>query len=108
MIYELKRYVPHDGKADALQERFAARTMPIFKRLGMEVTHCWTVPEEAGVFYYMLRFRDQAHSDQAWAAFAADPEWKQVKAASEQNGALLAGQSTVHLVPTRFSPDQHG
>jgi hypothetical protein len=104
VIHELKRYVPHDGKSEALQRRFAEKTMPIFRRLGIEVVQCWTAPAEPGVFYYMVRFEDEAASEKAWAAFGADAEWKAAKSASETDGPLLASQSTVRLHPTGFSP----
>jgi hypothetical protein len=104
LIYELKRYVAHDGKAEALVRRFEASTLPIFRRVGIELVQCWTAPAEPGVFYYLVRFADQAASDKAWAAFGADPDWKDAKAASEQDGPLLASQSTVRLQPTSFSP----
>lgn len=107
MIFELKRYVAHDGKAEALQQRFAEKTIPVFRRVGIDLVQCWTAPAEPGVFYYLVRFADEAASQQAWAAFSSDAEWKAAKAASETNGPLLASQSTVRLEPTRFSPQQH-
>lgn len=107
MIYELKRYVAHEGKSEALQRRFAEQTMPIFRRVGIEVMQCWTAPAEPGVFYYLVRFPDAAASELAWAAFGADAEWKAAKAASEKDGPLLASQSTVRLQPTGFSPQAH-
>lgn len=108
MIFELKRYVPHEGKAQALQQRFADVTIPVFRRVGIDLVQCWTAPDEPGVLYYLVRFPDEAASKQAWAAFAADPEWKAAKQASEKEGPLLASQSTVRLDPTSFSPQQHG
>ena len=41
MIYELKTYKATEGNITALKKRFAEKTMPIFRRLGIEVTHCW-------------------------------------------------------------------
>lgn len=108
MIFELKRYVPHEGKADALRSRFAGKTLPIFRRLGIEVSHCWTAPDEPGVFYYLVQFPDEAARTAAWTAFGADAEWKAAKSESEQAGPLLASQSTVRLVPTDFSPRVRG
>ncbi len=108
MIYELKRYVANEGKSDAMRRRFEALTMPIFKRVGIEVVQCWTAPAEPGVFYYLVRFDSEAASERAWAAFAADAEWKAGKTASETDGPLLESQSTVRLVPTSFSPEAHG
>jgi hypothetical protein len=107
VIHELKRYVAREGKAEAMQRRFAESTMPVFRRVGIDLVQCWTAPAEPGVFYYLVRFADEAASDRAWAAFAADPEWKAAKAASETDGPLLASQSTVRLQPTAFSPQLH-
>jgi hypothetical protein len=81
--------------------------MPIFKRVGIDVVQCWTAPTEPGVFYYLVRFDSEAASERAWAAFAADAEWKAGKAASETDGPLLGSQGTVRLVPTSFSPAPH-
>jgi len=107
VIHELKRYVAHEGKSEALQRRFAQTTMPIFRRVGIEVVQCWTAPAEPGVFYYLVQFEDDAASQRAWAAFGVDDEWKAAKAASEKDGPLLASQSTVRLTPTPFSPAAH-
>lgn len=105
MIHELKRYVAREGKFEALVRRFEQHTMPIFRRLGIDLAQCWTAPAEPGVLYYLVRFDDQASSDKAWAAFGADAEWKAAKAASETDGPLLASQSTLILHPTAFSPN---
>jgi len=104
----LKRYVANEGKSEAMQRRFEQLTMPIFKRIGIDVVQCWTAPAEPGVLYYLVRFDSEAASERAWTAFAADAEWKAGKAASETAGPLLASQSTVRLVPTSFSPAAHG
>lgn len=108
LIHELKRYVANEGKSEAMQRRFEQLTMPIFKRIGIDVVQCWTAPAEPGVLYYLVRFDSEAASERAWTAFAADAEWKAGKAASETAGPLLASQSTVRLVPTSFSPAAHG
>jgi len=106
MIYELKKYTAHPGKFDALVQRFADQTIPVCQRLGIEVVHCWTAPEEPGVFYYLTRFASDEARTAAWKAFGSDPEWQQAKAQSEQDGPLLASQSTSVLQATPFSP--HG
>lgn len=106
MIYELKQYLAHPGKRQALQQRFQDHTMPIFARLGIEVTHCWTDPENPDAFIYLTRFTSPEAKHRALQAFGADPEWKRVKAASEQDGPLLHSQTTLALTPTAFSP--HG
>lgn len=103
MIYEFKKYIAHKGKQTALIARFSTKTIPIFNRLGIEVVHCWTSPEEADAMFYLTRFPSEEARVAAWNAFGSDAEWKQVKAESETDGALLASQTTVLLQPTDIS-----
>ena len=104
MIHELKRYDATPGKGWALRERFAKLTMPLLKRHGITVLHCWEPEGEPDSFVYLVSFADASASDAAWKAFAADPEWKAGKAASEIDGPLLASQGTTLLKPSYFSP----
>lgn len=99
MLHELKRYEANPGKADALRSRFVAVTLPIFSRVGIKVLHYWTSPQEPGAMYYLAEFSDEAARTAAWAAFAADAQWKSAKAESEKEGPLLASQTTVLLEP---------
>lgn len=104
MIYEFKTYRANTGKTAQLIKRFEEKTMPIFARLGIEVVNTWTSDDEPDAFFYMVRFASDEARKAAWAAFAADAEWKTAKAASETDGPLLASQSTTLLKPTAFSP----
>ena len=99
MLHELKRYQAHPGKADALRARFVAVTIPIFARVGIQVLHYWTSPQEPDTMYYLVAFPDEAARTAAWAAFGADAQWKAAKADSEKDGPLLASQTTVLLQP---------
>jgi hypothetical protein len=106
MIYELKTYKATEGNFQALKKRFAEKTMPIFNRLGIEVTHCWDNLDELDVFNYLVRFPNREAEKAAWDAFAKDEEWKAVKIESEKlSGPLLASQSTISLLSTEFSPN---
>lgn len=104
MIYELKKYQAHPGKAQALKERFERVTLPLFERAGIQVLYCFEEPAEPEAFYYLTVFPDEAAREAAWQAFGADPEWQRAKAATEQDGPLLASQSTTVLRQARFSP----
>ena len=105
MIYEFKTYKATEGNFDALKKRFQEKTMPIFSRLGIEVTHCWDCMDDPNSFSYLVRFPNKEAGKLAWEAFAKDEEWKVVKAESEKsNGPLLASQSTSYLSATKFSP----
>ncbi len=106
MIYELKTYKATEGNIAALKKRFAEKTIPIFRRLGIEVTHCWDNLEDPDTFNYLVRFSNQEAEKAAWDAFAKDEEWQVVKAESERaSGPLLAIQSTLYLSSTDFSPN---
>ena len=104
MLQEFKTYRATPGSIDALIGRFRDTVLPIFKRLGIEVSHCWRSPDEPDCFFYLVTFESAAAGKAAWAAFTADPEWKSAKAASESSGPLLASQSTIYLHPCDFSP----
>jgi hypothetical protein len=106
MIYELKSYKATEGNIGTLKKRFTEKTMPIFKRLGIEVTHCWDNLEDPNSFSYLVRFSSKEVEKDAWSAFASDDEWKMVKAESEKvSGPLLESQSTLYLSSTHFSPN---
>jgi hypothetical protein len=106
MIYELKTYKATEGNFAALKKRFAEKTIPIFSRLGIEVTHCWDNLEDTDTFNYLVRFPSKEAEKAAWDAFGKDEEWKAVKAESEKAaGPLLASQSTIYLSTTDFSPN---
>jgi hypothetical protein len=55
-------------------------------------------------FFYILEHpsREAAHAN--WKAFQDDPEWKTVKAKSEENGTLVEKIDSILLTPTDFSP----
>ncbi|MGE4095778.1 MAG: NIPSNAP family protein, partial [Candidatus Binatia bacterium] len=53
---------------------------------------------------YMLGYPSLGDREKSWAAFQADPAWQQARAASEQNGPLVAKVSSCILRPTPYSP----
>ena len=106
MIYELRRYTPHAGKAEALKERFARVTLPILDRIGIRVLHCWEDESDPDALIYLVVFDDVMKRDAAWKAFGSDAEWKAAKAASEAEAPLLASQTTTELRPVAFSPER--
>ncbi|WP_219216284.1 NIPSNAP family protein [Variovorax boronicumulans] len=92
MIHEFKQYTPAPGKADALRTRFLATTLPIFERLGIPVVSVFAPEAPQGDLWYIVRFDSEAQRAAAWAAFGVDEEWRRAKAASEEDGPLLASQ----------------
>lgn len=103
--YELRVYYANDGKLDALNQRFREHTCKLFEKHGMTNVGYWMPLENPDrKLYYILSFPNRAERDKSWAAFAADPEWKEVAAASEKDGKLVAKVESSFLQATDYSP----
>ena len=61
--------------------RFMDVTLPIFRRLGINVVSVFKPQDSAGGLWYVVAFRDEADRVAAWAAFGADAHWKPQKSA---------------------------
>ena len=100
MIYEIRVYEAAEGRAEAMRRRFCDNVATcFFPRHGIELLGVFTAPLEDGRLTYMTRFADEDARKQAWASFAADPEWAAVKAASEADGPILKNQIVSLLSP---------
>jgi hypothetical protein len=83
--------------------------MEIFARHGMTNVGYWTPQDSArrdNTLVYLLAYPSADARKAAWAAFGADPEWREVAKASEANGKIVEKVESVFLVPTDFSPMQ--
>jgi hypothetical protein len=97
MIYELKKYTPHKGKASALHKRFVNQTLPIFKRHNILISVIFSPAETPDQLWYVTCFSDDQARRTAWAGFQADAEWQNIKKQSDADGPLLDAQSTTIL-----------
>ena len=106
MIYELRIYTANTGKMGALQARFRDHTTALFEKHGIKNVGYWTnaIGGRSDELWYRLGFESLAQRQTAWAAFQADPEWQQVRAASEANGPLVSQIRSDILVATDYSP----
>jgi hypothetical protein len=105
--FELRTYTSPAGRLPDLHRRFREHTMEIFARHGMTNIGYWTPQDSAraqNTLVYLLAYPTREARQQSWAAFNADPEWQQVRAASEANGKIVEKVESVFLVPTDFSP----
>ena len=106
-VYELRVYHTYEGKLEDLEKRFREHTIEIFKRHRMESVAYWRPldePLKGRTLFYILRHPSREAADANWTAFRADPEWKQVSAASEANGKLVEKVDSTFLKLTDFSP----
>lgn len=106
MIYELRIYTAHPGAMGKLQARFRDHTMGLFERHGIKNVGYWmnSIGGRSDELWYMLGFESLAQREQAWAAFASDPDWRQARAESEKDGPLVHHIENRILNPTEFSP----
>ncbi len=106
-MYELRVYHAMEGKLDELQARFRDHTMTIFERHGMKNIGYWTPtddPLKGKTLIYIIEHASRAQAVENWKAFGADPEWKQVQAATEANGKLVDHVDSTYMVRTPYSP----
>ena len=104
--FELRTYTAAPGKLDALHARFREHTIGLFEKHGMQVIGFWTPTGEDGAstLVYLLAYPSAEARQTMWKAFGDDPEWKKVKAESEQDGPLVTKVESKMLAPTDYSP----
>jgi hypothetical protein len=128
-IFEFRTYDLHPGKLDAFKRRFSEHSTRLFARHGITLHGFFEIgqiPDGAveeisggGIVLpivdaqfgqdrvaYIVSFDNPQQRDDAWRSFVADPEWEALRAASEVDGPLVAGESTVVLTPDPVSPMQ--
>ena len=106
-VFELRTYVAHPGRIEALNKRFRDQTCDLFKKHGMELVGFWTPIDEkdgkADTLVYMLAFPSRDAAKASWSAFQADPDWIKARNASEEDGKIVAKVTSVFLDPTDYS-----
>ena len=108
-VYELRTYHIAPGKAEALHARFRDHTLKLFDKHGMRVEGFWKPLDDKAAeetLVYILSYPSKDAADKAWQEFRDDPEWMQVKADSEKDGALVTSVDSVFLVPTDYTPSK--
>jgi hypothetical protein len=106
-VFELRTYITHDGKLEALHKRFREHTNRLFVKHGMELVGYWTPaegPEADNTLVYLLAFPSREARDKAFKAFGADPEWQAAYKASHAGGPLVKEMKSQFLNPTDYSP----
>jgi hypothetical protein len=106
-VFELRTYTAIPGRIEALHARFRNHTIRLFEKHHMTVIGFWRPTDEQQAkrqLVYLLAFPSQDAAAKSWKDFQADPEWKVVKEASEQNGKLVEKIDSVFLNPTEYSP----
>ena len=104
--FELRIYYCHPDRLDALIERFQNHTTRIFEKHGMENIGYWLpTKNDQHALYYILAYPSKEARDKSWAAFGADPEWKEVAAKSEVSGKIVKSVTSVFMNPSDILPN---
>lgn len=106
-VFELRTYIAHPGRLDALNKRFRDHTCKLFEKHGMQIIGFWTPaegPEAQTTLVYILAFPSREAQKKAWDAFRKDPDWIKAKDASEKDGPIVKEVKSQNLNPTDYSP----
>jgi hypothetical protein len=106
-VFEIRTYTAAEGKLDALHARFRDHTLALFSKHNMTSVAYFApqaAPLKQNTLIYILAHPGREAAAKNWQAFQNDPEWQQVKAASETEGALTAKIESVFVNPTDYSP----
>lgn len=111
-LFELRTYLASEGNLPALHDRFRQHTLKLFAKHGMTNLVYFELlpdqPEAERTLIYLIAHPSEAARQEAFQSFAADPNWKTARAASEEKagGSLTAPGGVMHefLHPTDFSP----
>ena len=106
MIYELRSYEAMPGKLPALNQRFADHVVGFFNKHGIVMHGFWT-PEigTSNQLIYMLSFDSMADRESKWGAFQADPDWNQLRTATDGGGPNVARIRNTFMSTTSYSPE---
>jgi hypothetical protein len=105
-VFELRVYHAAEGKLPALLARFRDHTDKLFARHGLKSVAYWTPvdePQKNNTLIYILQHSSREAAAANWKAFQDDPDWKSVKAKSEENGPLTVKIDSTYMAYTDFS-----
>src|SRR5690625_6706945 len=78
----MRIYTTHEGKLDALNERFTNHTADFFEQYGMRNVGYWvpTDPEKSGnTLIYILEHESREAAAKSWEGFVNDPDRKSTR-----------------------------
>lgn len=104
-VHQLRIYELDPAKTEVFHARFRDHAARIMKRHGFKIIAMWEASSPKGPeFVYLLEWPDEAAMKASWAAFMADREWSDIKAATrERHGAIMGGIEDRTLRLTDYS-----
>lgn len=107
-VFELRTYTATSGSQGRMLALFRDHVVHLLAKHGMTNLGYW-VPADAkdgagDKMVYLLAHASREAAKASWAAFHADPEWLEVRAAAEKDGKSVAQVESVFLGATDYSP----
>jgi hypothetical protein len=106
-VYELRVYHAYEGKLGDILRRFREHTTRLFEKHGIQNVAYWTPTDEpmkSNALIYIVAHPSREAAAANWKTFRDDPEWQQVRDASEAHGKLVEKIDSTFLALTDFSP----
>jgi hypothetical protein len=106
MLHQLRIYEIFEHNKAAFHERFRDHAARIMERYGFDIVAMWESARDGRVeFVYLLAWPDATTMKDAWTAFLADDEWREVKRTyAARHGDLVGEIDDRVLVPVPHSP----
>lgn len=105
-VFEMRTYHTHDGKLEALNQRFRKHTNALFVKHGMTLVGYWVPEDQKETLVYILAYPSKAARETSWKGFMNDPDWKAAFQASRSDGPLVKKVESQFLHATDYSPIQ--
>lgn len=106
-VFEIRTYHTLPGRLEALHKRFRDHTRRVFEKHGMTSVGYW-VPQDGpahdDTLIYIISHASREQAKANWAAFVADPEWKQIADDSQKDGKIIEKIESVFVDATDYSP----
>jgi hypothetical protein len=107
-VFELRIYHTVPGKATALQSEFREKVSKLFAKHDLKALGYWApvdAPASENTFVYILAHPSREEAKQHWAAFQADPEFKEmIQSQQTPDTKLVEKVDSTYMDPTDFSP----
>lgn len=106
-VFELRIYHTVPGKAAALQTEFRDKVTKMFAKHDLKAVGYWApvdAPASDNTFIYILAHPSRDGAKQHWAAFQADPEFKEMIKAQQGDAKVVEKVDSTYMDPTDFSP----
>lgn len=110
MLYEMRQYLIDRGRTDDNHDRMENHTPPLLEKHHVNVVGRWAAlaGPRAPMFCYIMEWQDFAERDAAWGSFYADPQWPEVRAATNAGSEMVQENHLAFMRPNAAFRQEEG